>query len=186
MEMKVAKQIDGTVVIDDITVLYPNTSFAEDGPSPDFVEQEGIYFVDNNLSFDPTTQKLADTAPYIDGAIARSKVIVPLTQAELDQMALSKSGQVIDDFKKEASRRLDEFAQSRGYDNIISLTTYVTDANPDYVAEAQRGVYLRSQWWSILTAILNDVLAGTRPLPATFDDLADELPSLTWTNARPA
>lgn len=184
--MQVAKEVNSVMTVADLTEFYPNTSFDEDGPSPDFIAQEGIYFIDNTLSFDPTTQKLSNVTPYIDGLIVRTKSVVQLTQGELDEMALRKSGQVIDDFKKEASKRLDEFAQSRGYDNIISLTTYMTSNNPDYVAEATRGIYLRDEWWSTLTMLMNEVLDGIRPLPATFDVLAVELPELTWDSQRPA
>ena len=184
--MQVAKQIEGQVVVADLSEFYPNTSFDPTDIGQDFIEQEGIFFIDNNLSFDPTTQKLGDVTPYVDGAIVRTKAVIQLTQDELDAMHLSKSGQVIDDYKATASRLLDEFAQSRGYDNIISVTTYINSSNTDYAAEAQRAIDLRDAWWSGLTTIMNDVLAGNRPLPASWNELAADLPELTWTNARPA
>lgn len=184
--MQIAKQVDGSVVIAELSYFYPNTSFEEGGPSPDFIEQEGIFFVDNNLSFDPTVQKLSTVAPYLDSGVARSVVVAPLTQAELHEMRVRKSGQVIDDYKATASRLLDQFAQSRGYDNIISVTTYVNSTNPDYVTEANRAIYLRDVWWTQLTTMMNEVLEGTRPLPATFDELASELPALTWDSQRSA
>lgn len=178
--MQVAKLINGTVVAADISEFYPNTSFGADGPSPDFVEQEGIYFISNQLSFDPTTQKLANVDPYIDGTVARTMQVVQLTQAELDAIHQRKSGQVIDDLKMEATRRLDAFAQSRGYDNITSVTSYSTSTDPDYLAEATRAVYLRDRWWRILTTLMNEVMSGIRPIPESFDVLAAELPALTW------
>jgi len=182
--MQVAKLIDGVVTISDLATFYPNTSFTEEGPDSDFMQQEGIFLINNELIHNPATHRLEDAAPYIDGSVARSKIIVALTQQELYQMAMRKGGQVIDEFKKEASKRLDEFAQTRGYDNILSLCTYINDINPDYVAEATRGIELRSQWWTILTGQMNSVLAGTRPMPASFEELATELPALTWNNAR--
>lgn len=178
--MQVAKQIDGVVTIADLTVFYPNTSFPGDGPPEDFVEQEGIYFIDNSVPFDPTTQKLVTVEPYLDGQVVRTIAVVPLTQQELDTMRASKSGEVINDFKREASRKLDEFAQSRGYDSIATVVTYAASTEPDYYAEAQRAIYLRDRWWKILTTMLNEVLAGTRPLPASFSVLEAELPPLTW------
>lgn len=178
--MQVAKQIEGVVVVKDIIEFYPYTSFPEDGPSPDFVEQEGIFFIDNNLSFDPTTHKLADATPYIDGTVARTKAVVSYTQAELDEIHQSKSGNVIDELKDEAQRRLDEFAGTRGYTNVASLVTYVNSTDIDYQAEGKRGLYLRDKWWRILTTMMNEVLAGTRPIPASFDELAVYLPALTW------
>ena len=185
--MKVAKQINDTVVIDTINNLYPHISFADDGSDfPDFIVSEGLYHIDNALPFDPITQKLVTVAPYIDGTIARTVSIAALTTQEIAQMTIQKSGQVIDIYKATASQLLDEFAQSRGYDNIISLTTYINDPNPDYVAEANRGIYLRSVWWTTLTAIMNDVLSGTRVLPASWEELQAELPELSWDSARHA
>ena len=95
--------------------------------------------------------------------------------------------EVIDELKAEASKRLNDFALSRGYDSIESLASYTSSTDPDYAAESARGIYLRDRWWRLLTVMMNEVLAGTRPIPANFDVLAVDLPELTWdTPDRPA
>lgn len=186
--MQVAKQVGDVVTIDDIRVLYPHTSFAADGSDfPGFIEgEEGLYNVNNEIPFDPTTHKLVTCTPYIDGNIGRSVTVIPMTPAEITAMMQRKSGQVIDDYKKEASKCLDEFAQSRGYDNIVSVASYTVSTNEIYQAEALRAVYLRDQWWSTLTGIMTEVLTGQRPLPASWEVLKTELPELTWDNQRPS
>lgn len=93
----------------------------------------------------------------------------PPSPAELFKMAIDAT-----------QARLDGFAASRGYDGILSLCTYATDPDPVYAAEGQRGVTLRSTTWAALRGIQRDVLAGLRPMPASWAEVEDELPPLTW------
>lgn len=76
-------------------------------------------------------------------------------------------------------RRLDEFAQTRGYDGIMSAATYATSAIERFRREGERAVTLRDNTWAACYAILADVLAGERPVP-TLEELVAELPALTW------
>lgn len=75
--------------------------------------------------------------------------------------------------------RLDRFAQSRGYDNIMSVCTYSNSTTPRFKAEADRAIYLRDTTWSKCYEILEQVLAGERSIP-TEEELLTELPELTW------
>lgn len=77
-------------------------------------------------------------------------------------------------------QRLDDFAASRGYDGILSLCTYATDPDPVYAAEGQRGVTIRSTTWAALRAIQRGVMAGLRPMPASWAEVEAALPPLTW------
>lgn len=81
-----------------------------------------------------------------------------------------------------AQLRLDTFAQTRMYDGILSLCTYVTSAEPQRAAEAQYGVAVRDATWTKLYQILAEVQAGTRPMPTGFSDIESELPTLNWPN----
>lgn len=76
--------------------------------------------------------------------------------------------------------RLDAFAQTRGYDGILSCATYATSTVPKFAAEGQYAVEARDATWSALYAMLDEVLAGTRPLPAGYADVEPELPPLAW------
>ena len=76
--------------------------------------------------------------------------------------------------------RLDAFARTRGYDSILSACTYVTDINPKFVGEGQYCVEARSATWGKLYEIFNEVAAGTRVAPASFEEIESELPVLSW------
>lgn len=76
-------------------------------------------------------------------------------------------------------RHLDEKAQERNYDNILSLCTYATSQNPKFQVEGQAGVEWRDAVWAKGYQMLDEVLAGTRPIP-TADEVIAELPDFAW------
>ena len=83
------------------------------------------------------------------------------------------------EFTSAVQRRLDAFAQERGYDGIMSACTYATSTVERFRQEGERAVILRDNTWAACYAILADVLAGERPVP-TLEELVAELPVLTW------
>jgi hypothetical protein len=87
---------------------------------------------------------------------------------------------LIENIKTTTQKDLDDFARSRNYDDILSLCTYVTSNNPQFAAEGQRGVNLRDSTWATLYTIMGEVLAGVRPMPASYEEIKPELPELTW------
>lgn len=82
--------------------------------------------------------------------------------------------------KERVQERLDVFAQTRGYDDIKSVATYVNSQIPSYQQEANRAIYLRDLTWNTLYTYLNGVMSGTTPLPETYADIETILPALTW------
>ena len=83
------------------------------------------------------------------------------------------------EFTNTVQARLDAFAQTRGYDNIMSACSYFGSANPRFKAEADRAITLRDTTWARCYEILAEVLAGARETP-TLEALFAELPVLTW------
>lgn len=76
--------------------------------------------------------------------------------------------------------RLDAFAQSRGYDSIVSACSYATSQHSKYGPEGRYCVSAREQTWDALFAIEAEVIAGTRPMPTGYGDIESELPALVW------
>jgi hypothetical protein len=79
-------------------------------------------------------------------------------------------------------QRLDTFAKTRLYDGVLSLCTYATSPNPKFQAEGQYGVEARDTTWTTLYEIMEEVQAGTRPMPSGYADIEAELPPLVWPN----
>ena len=79
--------------------------------------------------------------------------------------------------------KLDEFAQSRSYDNMASVCSYATSTNDKFKVEAEYCVKLRDDTWAMCYQILNDCTQGIREIP-TEEELLQELPigSAIWPN----
>lgn len=78
------------------------------------------------------------------------------------------------------SKRLNAFAQTRNYDSILSACTYATSSAPQFAQEGQYCVNMRDATWGKLYQIMQEVEAGTRPMPTGYADIEPELPVLDW------
>lgn len=78
------------------------------------------------------------------------------------------------------SKRLDDFAQTRNYDSVLSASTYATSSVPQFAKEGQYCVAMRDATWGKLYQIMTDVESGVRPMPAGYADIESELPDLVW------
>lgn len=76
---------------------------------------------------------------------------------------------------------LDAFAQTRGYDGIMSACSYANSTDAQFKLEADYCITLRDETWRMGYAIVADVKAGLRPIPS-MEELIAELPvgSAKW------
>lgn len=88
--------------------------------------------------------------------------------------------QLADAFTVAIQERLDDFARTRGYDSILSATTYATSAVPAFAADGQRAVELRDSTWVAAYELMAEVQSGVRPIPASLGDIEAHLPALEW------
>lgn len=76
--------------------------------------------------------------------------------------------------------RLDDFARTRGYDNIVSACSYATSTHVKYGPEGRYCVTAREDTWDVMFSIEAQVQAGLRPIPMTYEEIEAELPALEW------
>lgn len=88
--------------------------------------------------------------------------------------------QIMAECVNRTQQRLDDFARTRNYDNILSACTYATSTVPKFKAEGQYCVTARDATWAKLYEILAEVEAGTRPMPSGYADIEPLLPPLEW------
>jgi hypothetical protein len=102
--------------------------------------------------------------------------------------------QIHDAIVAATSRRLTDFAATRGYSSLDAVSKYkdITDAEIASLPSADRPLVTRfraearyvalatAQTWAVLYRGLAEVHAGTRPMPAGYDDISGELPELVW------
>ena len=80
----------------------------------------------------------------------------------------------------ETQNRLDAFAQTRGYENINSATTYINSSVTKYKNEGTYASSARDSTWNALYQIIEDATDGKREKIVDFSKIESELPSLTW------
>jgi hypothetical protein len=85
----------------------------------------------------------------------------------------------LEELARRVQNRLDQFAQTRGYDGILAAATYATSTDAAYAAEGQYAVQARDDTWGAWFALENAVIAGDRTMPA-WEDVEAELPVLAW------
>ena len=88
--------------------------------------------------------------------------------------------QIIASLTAQIQKRLDDFAKTRNYDGILSACTYATSTVPKFATEGQYCVQARDATWAAGYALMDEVLAGTRPVPTSISDIESELPELVW------
>jgi len=74
---------------------------------------------------------------------------------------------------------LDAFAQQKGYDNILSVVSYINSSNTTYKNDANTAIHLRDETWTTLNEIINQIKANTIQV-TSYSQIANSLPSLVW------
>lgn len=85
-----------------------------------------------------------------------------------------------DAIKAEVQKTLDDFARQKGYDDLRSACAYTNSSIEVYRTEGIRASELRDLTWYTLYVYFNDVVTGVRDLPVSWNDIAQNLPELTW------
>lgn len=163
--MKYVKLLDNTVCsIHDIRRENPNVSLSEDVDCSSL----GYSFLVETPQPDQLPWHIVTEGEPIDGAQTWKQE--PQSEAEITRICV-----------REIQKYMDEFASTRGYDSMMSATTYATSTSPKFYTEGQYCVSARDAVWTAAYTLLNDVKAGTTAMPA-LDQLLALLPDLVWPN----
>ena len=76
---------------------------------------------------------------------------------------------------------LDNLAQERDYESILSLCTYAVSSSSARKAEGEAGIVCRDNAWDHVDQVLVNVISKERLIP-TIDDVLNELPTIQWPN----
>lgn len=132
--------------------------------------------------YNSITHRAVELAPAVNalGNYEQRWEIVALLPEVVDANIVDAGRRLQADIVAATQARLDDFARTRNYDGILSAATYAFSAVPRFQAEGQYAVDARDSTWDALYTILAEVLAGTRPAPASFADIEPDLPVLEW------
>lgn len=180
---------DRLVTDDQFKRSFENTSFPEGDISAAVLEALGAERVLEGAkpSLQPWQSAVIDGTEVINGQRVTKYRITPEvgTQAETDAIAAwqaAKATALQNVMVMATQERLDNFAQTRGYDSILSACTYMDSSNPQFASEATYCLALRDRIWGKLNEMLAEVQAEKRPIPEGFADIEDELfdPTPEW------
>lgn len=172
-----------------VLVRYPcsDTQLRLDNPQTSFpaaISDEiraafGVYPVAPTAppTYDTLMETLTELTPVqVEGVWTQQWSVRPAGSEELAARQQALKAEIT----AQVQQRLDTFAQSRGYDNIVSACSYATSQHIKYGPEGRYCVAAREDTWDVMFQIEADVAAGLRPIPRSYEEIEPELPVLTW------
>lgn len=131
---------------------------------------------------DPITQGVRESDAVLTnkGHWEQTWEVYALDPEQVASNTQTATANLIQSVTQSVQQRLDNFAKTRNYDGILSACTYATSPTLKFQTEGQYCVEARDNTWATLYQIMREVEVGTRPMPAGYADIENELPSLTW------
>jgi len=81
-----------------------------------------------------------------------------------------------------AQSRLDYFAKQKGYNDMLTLTSYMSSTSEEFVNDAKYGIKLRDEVWIAIYSYITKLTALELPLPKNLNDINAIMPLLIWPN----
>ena len=165
----------------DIRNLFFNTSFPTVFSPP---EDYAYVFPTPIPDYNPITQYYIGKSPILTskGIWAEQWEIVDYPQEQIIINQEEQKNQIKTSIVQQTQQRLDDFANTKNYDGIMSCCTYASSTNQQFISEAEYCISARDATWTTLYQILSDVENNIRPIPSSFTEIEPELPVLEWTN----
>jgi hypothetical protein len=157
----------------------PAAALINDGKAEQFRVVE-LHEVDPP-AIDPMTQSVVrDGGELVDGQWRYKWRVDDLSPEQIAENIAAKERKLKASIIDSTQKRLDSFAQTRGYDGILSACTYANDEVQQFAVEGHYCVASRGATWAKLYEIMAEVEAGTRPVPSSYAEIEPELPALVW------
>jgi len=155
----------------------PNTSFPK-RMSDSALANWGVYPVTEapDPAYDDVTQRVViDSHPtLVSGNWVRQKSVVALSAEEAE----AKSKALMDSYSAAVQNLLDSTAKEKGYDNIISMTSYANSGNAKWANEATAAISWRDACWNESLVQMGNYLAtGNKP---SMEDFLAAMPTPVW------
>ena len=184
-----AKIENGVVVqypysYEQLKATQPQTSWPNSMPI-ERLNDYGVHIVvvKGQPEYDATSQKVVEQIPIFNETKQQWEQSFAVIQLDSNQIAaniIANARRIKEECVSKTQQRLDDWANERDYDGILSLCTYATDGNPKFSAEGQCGVDNRSATWARLYQLMAEVESGARPLSTRYEDIEPLLPELVW------
>lgn len=172
------------VVVDEATFrgMHPNVSFPKP-MAPEDVVSHGYALFEYVLQPEPAwNEKVValDPEPDAQGVFHQTWGLEALTGDALAAAQYAQSQRVMEEIVAREQYLHDAFAKTRGYDDIKSATGYAGCGVPKFDVDGTYCKNIRALRWAKLYEIMDEVMAGTRPMPSVHDDVEADLPPMVW------
>lgn len=176
------------LIQDGVVVAYPYTvaAFRVDHPRVGLpaqptttqLEEVGLFPVLPSAAPSDSIDLVWEEAPpvLVNGVWTQQWVSRPAGPQEIAQ----RQQEIRDRITRRVQQRLDDFARTRGYDDIVSACSYATSTHAKYGPEGRYCVTAREETWDVMFSIEAQVQSGLRPIPLTYEEIESELPVLAW------
>lgn len=176
----------------EIKAVCWNTAFPHPFTPPD---DYAWVFPSPQPEYNPLTSYVHEGAPLLaDGMYYQTWVVAALEAAQVTENMVAAGNQLKNSIITEMQQRLNEFASTRGYDNVDSMSKYKDITNEEIAAlpEEEQPLVLKfraecrylalatARTWARLYLLLAEVEQGARPMPTGLADFTPELPVLEW------
>lgn len=154
--------------------LFPNVLFPATGPDDAWKAENGVYTVSVFKPHDRDTEQLVSCDPYLEGDMVYTVKVEALPEERIAEIKTQKREEALRGLSQAVQGHLDSKAKEKGYDNLLSASSYAYSDNPVFQAEAQACITWRDQVW---TSCFEAFKAETLP---AVDALLESLPTLEW------
>lgn len=110
--------------VGDYKELFPNVSFPSNGPSEEWMTDNGAATVTLFKDHNRDTENLVSCEPYLENGMVYLVSVESKTQDELDQILANKLNQLKTSIVQQVQTNLDNFAKEKNYDSILSACSY--------------------------------------------------------------
>ena len=162
---------------------YQKVIFDQKPETPDFyyLQEVPVLQINNevHVTYTPVAMTLRDllTIIYPQTIAADNQEIEAVDISTVDEKLVNR---IVELVRQHVQKMLDEFAQQRGYDGIVSAVSYANSSVQQFANEGQRALQKRDETWTNMYAYIAEVKAGSKPVPKTVSEIEAELPVLTW------
>jgi hypothetical protein len=123
---------------------------------------------------------IRDGGEFVDGKWQYHWRVDQLSFEQIQEKIVAKKNNFKKSIIVDTQKRLDDFAQTRGYYNIASACTYITSTVPKFAVEGKYCVEIRDATWLKIYEILDEIEINNQETFNSYTDVENELPQLIW------
>lgn len=165
--------------INELKQEYPNTSFPND-MSLELLQSYNVYLVVvTGVTYDDVTQVSELSGCTYNSRKKRWETTWTVRDKTAEEIDAYRDN-IIQTIVSKTQERLDDFAQTRYYDDIKSACDYAGCSVQKFNVEGQYCKDKRAETWEKIYQITEEINSGIRPLNTNFQDIESELPILKW------